>query len=266
MINETGMKRIHLFEFEDFNWFPDWLRKCLTRMMVVMHKLLHTSEEMAALVERGLKSTGDNTIIDLCSGSGGPMPEVVDLLNQKGLTSKLIMTDLFPNQEYASSINMDSSDNLKYMTDPVDASNVSSQLNGLRTMVGSLHHMKPEVVKKILQNAMNSKQPFLAFEISDNSYPKALWWIAIPFNIIASLFVSAFARPYSFQQFFFTYLCPLIPITFAWDGAVSNARTYTLDDLDILLKDVQSEDYTWEKGIVKGKSKKIYLLGLPRND
>jgi len=44
------MKRIQLFEFEDFNWFPNWLRKCLTRMMVVMHKLLNTSEEMAELV------------------------------------------------------------------------------------------------------------------------------------------------------------------------------------------------------------------------
>jgi hypothetical protein len=29
--------------------------------------------------------------------------------------------------------------------------------------------MKPETARKILQNA---RQPFLAFEISDNSYPK----------------------------------------------------------------------------------------------
>ena len=26
------VKRIHLFEFEDFPWFPAWLRACLTRL------------------------------------------------------------------------------------------------------------------------------------------------------------------------------------------------------------------------------------------
>ena len=216
-------------------------------MMNVMHRLLHTSAEMTDLVERGLKSSDSNTIIDLCSGSGGPMPEVANLLESKGLNPKLIMTDLFPNKEFADKINTQESKNITYKSDPVDAAEVSNELKGLRTMVGSLHHMKPDTAKKILKNTMEARQPFLSFEISDNSYPKVLWWLAIPFNIISSLLVSAMARPYSFQQFFFTYLCPLIPITFAWDGAVSNARTYTLDDLDMLLKDLQSDDYTWKK-------------------
>jgi hypothetical protein len=63
------MKRIQLFEFEDFNWFPNWLRLCLTRMMVVMHNMLHTPEEMVDLAVRGLKAIDINTIVDLCSGS-----------------------------------------------------------------------------------------------------------------------------------------------------------------------------------------------------
>ena len=86
------MKRIQLFEFEDLIWFPDWLRKCLTRMMVVMHRLLNTSEEMAELVKRVLEQSEyvDKTIIDLCSGSGGPMPEVQRILKEKyGLTDQL---------------------------------------------------------------------------------------------------------------------------------------------------------------------------------
>jgi len=45
------MKGIHLFEFEDFPWFPNWLRKCLTRMMVVMHRLLNIREEMDILLD-----------------------------------------------------------------------------------------------------------------------------------------------------------------------------------------------------------------------
>lgn len=259
------MKRIHLFEFEDFHWFPNWLRIRLTRMMVVMHKLLNTSEEMAGLVDKVIKQTGNDTIIDLCSGSGGPMPEVREILKSKyGVENpKLVMTDLYPNLAYADQVNSKNDPSLVYLTDPVDAAHVDPDKKGLRTMVGSFHHMKPQVARQILNNAIESSQPICIFEISDNSFPKALWWIALPINILTSLVISLMARPYSWQQFVFTYLIPLIPITFAWDGAVSNARTYTLDDLDILLKDLPEENYSWEKGVIKGKSKKVYLLGWP---
>ena len=71
------------------------------------------------------------------------------------------------------------------------------------------------------------------------------------------------ARPMTVQQIVFTYLIPIIPLTFAWDGAVSNARTYTLKDMDMLLEGLESKDYLWEKGVVKGKSKKVYLMGMP---
>jgi len=261
------LKRIHLFEFEDFYWFPDWLRICLTRMMIVMHKLLKTPDQLAPLVERGLKYSKSHSIIDLCSGSGGPLPEVVNILKGKrGIDDvKLIMTDLYPNLKYAEKLNAIGNSDVTYEINPVDAKNVDMSIEGLRTMVGSLHHMKPEAARAILKNAMESLQPFLAFEISDNSYPKWIWWIAIPINIISSFFVSALARPFTFQQFLFTYLIPIIPITFAWDGAVSNARTYTLGDLDILLEGLESEEYSWEKGILEGKSKKVYLLGLPKS-
>ena len=57
---------------------------------------------------------------------------------------------------------------------------------------------------------------------------------------------------------------PVIPLCFAWDGAVSNARTYTLDDLDQLLAGLETEDYTWEKGRITDQAKKLYLLGLPQ--
>jgi hypothetical protein len=194
------------------------------------------------------------------------MPQVLKLLKEKHQVenTQLIMTDLYPNLEYAQKMNASDIPEIEYLTDPVDAANVDAEMNGLRTMVGSLHHMKPVIARKILKNAMESRQPFLSIEISDNSYPKALWWLAIPFNIISSLFISAMTRPMTWQQLLFTYLIPVIPLVFAWDGAVSNARTYTLSDLDILLEGLDAEYYSWEKGIIKGKSKKIYLLGLPK--
>lgn len=91
------MKHIQLFEFEDLSWFPNSLRKSMTRLMVVMHKILWTSEVLATLVDKALIKSDGNTIIDLCSGSGGPIPEVLDILIEKyGITKpKLMMTDLY---------------------------------------------------------------------------------------------------------------------------------------------------------------------------
>lgn len=259
------MKRIHLFEFEDFNWFPKWIRTCLTQLIVVMHNILNTHEELSELLAKQIKETDSTQIVDLCSGSGGPMPKVIQILNEKHDLKdlQLTLTDLYPDTGTAEKMNADQDSNIRYNTEPVDATNIDSSKPGLRTMVGSFHHMNVDSAKKILASAVTSRQPICVFEISDNSFPAFISWIALPINFIMCLFITPFVKPLTWQQLVFTYLIPIIPIFFAWDGAVSNLRTYTLSDLDNLLKDVPSENYKWEKGIIKGKSKKLYLLGTP---
>ncbi|WP_247232183.1 hypothetical protein [Telluribacter sp. SYSU D00476] len=259
------MKRIHLFEFEDFAWFPHWLRTSLTRLIVVMHRLLGSGDELAGLIYRALKHTPTPAIVDLCSGSGGPMIEVVNTIRQKHRIQNLTLTlsDLYPNLELAQQINNKPDQPIRYLTTPVDATDVNPAMKGVRTMVGSMHHMRPEVARGILRDAKEQKQPICIFEISDNSFPIWLWWIALPLNFLIPFFITPLVRPLTWQQIVFTYLIPIIPLFFAWDGAVSNARTYTLEDLDTLLDGLYSDDYHWEKGRIVGKAKKLYLLGLP---
>ena len=259
------MKRIHLFEFEDFPWFPDWIRRLMTRYIVAVHRLLGTAPELAGLVKKALPYSPVPHIIDLCSGSGGPMPEVVAHLQAGGdhADLSLSLTDLYPNLEVAQEVNTDAHPHISYQTEPVNAAALDPTIKGLRTMVCSMHHMRPEVAKSILRDAQQARQPICVFEISDNSFVKWLWWIAIPINIIVVLLVTPMIRPMTWQQLVFTYLIPILPLVIAWDGSVSNARTYTLADMDILLEGLDSADYTWEKGTIKGKAKKLYLMGLP---
>lgn len=260
------MKRIELFEFEDFAWFPNWMRICLTRLIVVMHKLLNSSDDLVPLIKRALKYSENKTIIDLCSGSGGPMIEVFKTLTlEKGtINVELILTDLYPDMEIASEINDSLIQNLSYKTSPVNASNVNPDLKGIRTMIGSFHHMKPVTARKILENARENNAPICIYEISDNRFPTFLWWTTIPIIFLMALILTPFVRPLTWKQLIFTYLIPIIPLTFAWDGAVSNVRTYTLKDLDILLEGLESDDYQWEKGQITKKVNKLYLLGIPR--
>lgn len=262
------MKRIHLFEFEDFAWFPQWLRRCMTRLILVMHDILGTGKKVAGLLAKILRESNSLNIIDLCSGSGGPMPEVLQILYDKYNMENvnLTLTDLYPDLETAKNINNQKGDNIKYLTTPVDATDINARTDGVRTMIGSFHHMSPQNARNILVSAQKSRNPICIFEISDNSTPIWLWWIAFPINFIMTFFITPMVRPMSWQQLFFTYIIPIIPICFAWDGAVSNARTYTLNDLDEILDKVESDnnDYKWEKGAIEGKTRQLYLLGIPK--
>ncbi len=259
------MKRIHLFEFEDSAWFPNWLRVCMTRLIVVMHRLMGTSEELAKIIDRALSASGKTKIIDLCSGSGGPMPDVLRVLeeqyNRKNI--ELTLSDLYPNLEAAERFNSEK-DNISYESQSVDVTKIAADHHGLRTMICSFHHMTPVQAKKILQSAQNDQAPICIFEISDNSAPilPALL-ISFPITFLMCLFITPLARPMSWQQLVFTYLIPIIPICYAWDGSVSNVRTYTLKDLDELINDIQIPNYTWEKGTIGGRMKKMYLTGMP---
>lgn len=253
------MKRIHLFEFEDQGWFPNWLRNCMTRLIIVVHKMFGTEETIVESIKDLRKEDNFDVISDLCSGSGGPMPGVVERLNRDSdHPISLTLTDLYPNLEYENKREF-----IEYSEEPLDALNGIKNLPGLKTMICSFHHMTPKVAKAILTRATESRQPLYIFELSDNSAPKWLWWTAIPINIIMCLILTFKVRPLPFHQVVFTFLIPIIPIFYAWDGAVSNIRTYTPEDIQHLLKDQSTKNYSWEIKKVGNRIKNLIVIGRP---
>lgn len=265
------MKRIQLFEFEDYNWFPDWLRTCMTNLIVLLQRMLGTSEVLANLIADVLKKEGISQIVDLGSGSGGVMPEVLKILKEHNELQdiSLVMTDLYPNDSILKKFNNDQDDSISYHASSVDATNIVTAPSGLKTMVNSFHHMRPKDAIKILESAQHNKQPLLIYELGENKLPILFWWLLLPISlsilIIMVLFMTPFVRPLNWQQLVFTYLIPIIPICYAWDGQASLPRIYSLKDMDILLKGLKSENYIWTTGYAKKNNKKqgIYVMGLP---
>lgn len=262
------MKRVHLFEFEDQSWFPDWIRKYMTRYIATLHRLFGTSDLIADALEPLIKRSGVRTILDLCSGSGGPMIDTIHILKKDPghRDLHLTMSDLYPNQEIAEYYNSKSNSDISYDSNPVNASEHSFSDADMTTMICSFHHMQPKTARSILQNAADSGKPFFMFELSDNSTPHLITLlVGLPVTFIMVLIFTLFVRPLSFTQIIFTYLIPVIPIFIAWDGTVSNMRTYTIKDLQELLEQVVSPNYTWETGTIKTKSgRMLYLVGEPQ--
>ncbi len=265
------MKRVHLLEFEDLDAFPSWLRTCMTNNIVIIARFMGVRAVLSNLVGGVLKDRGLDRIVDLGSGGGGVMPEVLAQLHEDPQMQHvgLTMTDLFPNRDAVRRFNDAATPQLRYAETPVDATALGDAPAGLKTMSNCFHHMRPEQARAILRSAHDTRQPLLVYEMGPPMH-WALWLvtmpIALPLVFLLALIQTPFIRPVTGRQLVFTYLIPLVPLFYAWDGHASAPRIYGPDDLDELLEGLDDPEYRWEKGPakdVKGKVVGSYLLGVP---
>lgn len=110
------MKRIQLFEFTDFDWFPSVFRTGITNLIVVFHKMMKSDEVLAGLIRKVQKKYAFSQIVDIGSGSGGAMPMVLKKLAESGEKMHLLMSDLHPNPSYMERVNAGGNKYIKYHT------------------------------------------------------------------------------------------------------------------------------------------------------
>lgn len=253
------MGRIHLFEFEDQKWFPNFLRNYVTDFLQFLSNKTGMYKPVTPLIEALLKSNTTSKIIDLASGGGGGLIWLNRELKKEIPNLKIILTDYYPNIS-AFEYTKKQSANFEYYSKPVDARDVPLELKGLRTQFLSLHHFKPNDARQILQNAIDSKAPIAIFEAQERSFPSILAMILSPVSVLVT---TPFIRPFKIGRIVFTYLIPVVPLFVLWDGIVSSLRTYSVEEMKDLVKYLNhSEIYNWQIDRVKsGPGVILYLLG-----
>lgn len=65
------MKRLHLFEFEDQEWFPELIRNYMTDYLQIIATTMNFYESVIPIIQKGVEKSGTNLIIDMASGGGG---------------------------------------------------------------------------------------------------------------------------------------------------------------------------------------------------
>ena len=242
----------------------------MTRFLVPLHRFVGTPRMITPLLERALDHAEERRVIDLCSGSCGPMLAVCKQLHEQPQTADVEVTfsDLYPQPEAVSEVNAQGDRRLRYHDSSVDATAMPAEWRGARTMCCAMHHLPPPLARSILQDAFEQRQPIMVFEISDNSLPRPLWPLAFPAVALLTLLLTPWVRPLTARQLLLTYALPALPLLVGWDGAVSNARTYTLADMSELIDGLNAPDYRWEMGVAGGfgPMKQLYLLGLPKRE
>ncbi|MEM6720305.1 MAG: hypothetical protein AAF611_13350 [Bacteroidota bacterium] len=257
------MKRIHVFEFEDLQWFPDFLRNYMTDFLqFVSNKAKIYLPVVDILVEK-LKVTNTTSIVDLASGGGGGLLWLNTELLKQIPELTITLTDYYPNV-HAFKHAIAQAKNFNYIPKSIDARDVPEHVKGFRTQFLSFHHFKPKEAQKILQNTVDANTGIAIFEVQDRTMASFIGMLLSPINVFLT---TPFIKPFKFGRLFFTYLFPIIPIVVLWDGVISCLRTYSVPEMkELVNKLANKEQFDWSIGVKKQKMYKVlFLIGTPKS-
>ncbi|MEC7986001.1 MAG: hypothetical protein VX278_12625 [Myxococcota bacterium] len=257
------MKRVHLFEIHEQWWCPSFIRDGVRDGLFTAWKILfwkNTLPHLRDLLRRSKKPT----LIDLCSGAGGPVPLVIDDLKEEYPGLQVSLTDYFPCRAWENPLGKN--DSVTYMSERVDAKSVPAELQGCRTLFEAFHHFKPDDAVEILSDAVRSKQPIAVFEFQRSRLIDALSLPILAVVPIAS-FLHFWHTPFSFSKLLFTII-PVIPFILAFDGIISILRTYSTEELVALAHRAGSEHFRWDirQSKEKGWGQMTCLIGWPAKE
>jgi hypothetical protein len=265
------MRRLHLFEWEDQPWLPRVFRDFITDQLRYTHTQAMRAPVNTAIATRlasVLQRTRTTHIVDLCAGGGGPVVEISRILTEDLATPvDVLLTDLYPNVEAFKALEAATGGRVKARYESTDATDVPAELVGLRTLFTALHHFPPPLVRRVLDDAVRKGAPIAVFEPLERTARMTL--LVGLMSFLRGFTHAAIAGRLTFARFLVTYVVPIAPALFAWDGAVSTLRSYTAGELLELAHSVSAPGYEWEAGrfVIAGPYGPMpttFLLGIQR--
>ena len=256
--------RLQLFELEDQRWFPAWIRDLGTDYIHFIEHRFRLHDAMQPLLLELLQQSGQDRVVDLCSGGSGPVRALARDLRAAGHVVHFTLTDLFPNLEAFRAAAAAQPDSVSFVADPVDARAVPAALPGVRTLFNAFHHFRPRDARAILRAAADAGEPIAIFEIAER---RLLAILPFFFTPVYLWLATPFVRPFRWRRLLLTYLIPLVPLYCFWDGLVSAFRAYRPSELEALSAGAGGDDYEWRAGVVplRGMPGRVtWLLGCPR--
>jgi hypothetical protein len=258
------MRRVQFIELHEQPWFPASLRYEVTDALQFGLNLLKAYAPIAPLLRGVLDTARTRSIVDMCSGGGGPWLDLCRKLRPEAQALHILLTDKYPNIKAFQNVRAASENQIAFYPDSVDAMKVPAELRGLRTMFTSFHHFPREEARAILQNAVDAGQSIGIFEITRRAFST----IALMFPWALMLFVcTPWIRPFRWSRLFWTYLVPVIPLVVLFDGVVSCLRTYRAEELQEITEELPGIEYRWEVGEHSGATGRppiTYLIGFPQ--
>jgi hypothetical protein len=246
------LPRCHLFEFNDLSWFPQVFRNALTAYLGALERWSKPYHAVHPLILEAIRQSGGETVIDLCTGDGISALALRESALAGGLRLRWVLTDFYPNSRQPSPGSESPPIDVEYLERPIDACAPLMHCAGkpFRTVFTAFHHFGPSDAKSILQNAVDAGSGIAVAEFTHRSIGNCAKYLLAP--ALACLVMTTI-RPIRWDWLFFSFVIPVLPFMIAWDGLVSNLRTYLPDELRDLVQSVsEHEQFRWEIGIARG--------------
>ena len=258
------MRRRQLVEIEDLEWCPRAVRDGGTDWLAFIANTTRMFSAVAPKIRAAMEVTRTTTVLDLCSGGGGPWLTLERDLAKTGPV-RVVLSDMFPNRDALERARTESGGRLHFHDAPVDAGNVPADLEGVRTMFNAFHHFPPGDARRILADAVAKRRAIVIVEGTSHRGAAA---ITMPLQLPAVLLGTPFVRPFRWSRLLLTYALPLIPLLVLFDGTMSLLRLYLEDELRELVASVPGhETYDWDIGVTRiapGPVGLLHLIGLPK--
>ena len=257
------MKRRHLVELEDLPWWPRVFRDAATDYLVAALRHAKTYAGLAPRLAAAVKRSGATQITDLCSGGGGPWPDLLPALRASGVDVPVCLTDKYPNAAAFRRVAA-TTPGVRFEAEPVSATEVPDRLAGFRTVFTAFHHFRPCDARAILAAAVRDRQGIFVAEATLRRPAALAVQALVP---VAVLVLTPAIRPFRWSRLFWTYLVPVLPLAILFDGVVSTLRVYTPDEMLAMGRDAGGDEYDWEAGFERPAGSPLpipYLVGVPR--
>jgi len=136
-----------------------------------------------------------------------------EALMECGMDCPFTLTEKYPNLQAFRRLSALHPTGIFFDAQPVDATTVPRELAGLRTMFNAFHHFPPESAPRVLECAVEARQPIAIFEIPDRRIAGILPLILTP--LFVALATPAI-RPFGGMVWFLSF-AP-IPLRRCWNS------------------------------------------------
>ena len=229
---------MRLFEFGDWPRSPAWYRVYLHRYLVLFYKWFGYYKLWVKPLSDFIRGTKSDTLMEYGSGSGEPLRLIVSCMEREAYAkTRFLLSDIRPNPEWHEKINRNEDQPIRYVPEPVDALTDNGEYSCPRIFINSFHHFDADQAKQIVRNCCDQKQDVLVLEYVRNTLLSFVSMIVGPLTIMLTMPFVARRRDWP-TMMLFTYVVPLFPLMFFWDGLVSCRRSYSLRQIQDMVEDM----------------------------
>lgn len=261
------LPRIQGFEFNELSWLPPWLRQAITRSITFDQWVQGCFRgELPCRFARWLERTGATEVLDIGSGSGGPVQALVRGLRGQGVEPpRFHLSDRYPDAARYVALSSgcpawsdEESAYVDFVGQPVDALADPLPVSQRHfTLVNVAHHFPPDLLRRILGNLARQGRGIFVIETFYRSLLRFTPLLLA--SVVPSWVAPLVVKPWRWGHFLLGTVVPLVPLLMMFDGFVTALRSYHPEEWRRMVGSVDADGYAWE--IDRLRTGTVYVAG-----